>query len=63
MTMKTFKIKCSKCGKEQLYQPRTRWLAGRKKKCIRCDQVFVVHRSAINTQIIKEVYWKNGKYQ
>jgi len=61
--MKTFRVRCSFCGKEQLYQPRTEMLAGLKKKCIKCEKSFVVHKSLQNSQIIKEVFWKDGKYQ
>jgi hypothetical protein len=54
-SMNTFWVKCSRCGKEQPWQPRKKWIKGLSKKCFRCEKSFVVHRSLMNSQIIKKV--------
>jgi len=60
---KTFRVRCKHCGQIQLYQPRTKFFAGKKKECIKCGKRFVIHKDQKNTQIIKEVFWRNGKYE
>jgi len=56
--MRTFIVKCYRCGKIQPYQTKSKYLYGRgfskKKKCQRCEKTFVVKSEKKNT-ILKEV--------
>ena len=56
--MKTYKVKCYYCGKEQLYQPRKKWIGGLRKKCTNCEKQFIVTKGKI-----KEVFWNGNQFK
>jgi len=55
--MRTFDIKCPKCGKVQPYQTKSHFLynrgKGKYKKCYQCEKTFLIH-SPRRSMIVKE---------
>ncbi len=55
--MYVFKLKCPYCGNEMLYSSKTRFIKGKRKRCVYCGKSFEVSSAvvkdlnAINTKM------------